>query len=89
MTPSTERATVARKTRTTTIARAALAALTLATLAGCANTTDAESVDATPRIRAAWVQPLPDGREVTCIFAKSGYAGGLTCDWDTATEATP
>lgn len=51
--------------------------------------TDAESVDAKPRQRAAWVQPLPDGGEVMCVFAKSSYAGGVTCDWDNATEATP
>lgn len=73
---------------TRSIARAALAALAVATLAGC-TMTDAESVDATPRARAAWVQPLPDGGEVVCVFAKSGYAGGLTCDWGTATEGTP
>jgi hypothetical protein len=76
-------------TRTTAITRATLTAVILAVLAGCASTTtDTESVDATPHRRAAWVQPLPDGREVVCVFAKSGYAGGLTCDWDTATEAT-
>lgn len=69
-------------------ARVALAALVLITLAGC-TMTDAESVDATPRARAAWSQPLPDGREVMCVFAKSGHAGGVTCDWNTATEPTP
>jgi outer membrane lipoprotein SlyB len=72
----------------TTLTRVTLAALIAATLAGC-TTSDAESVDATPRHRAAWVQPLPGGGEVLCVFAKSGYAGGLTCDWDTATGGTP
>ncbi len=75
--------------RPTAAARTALAALAVITLAGCAGTSDAESVDAKPQRRAAWVQPLPDGGEVVCIFAKSGYAGGVTCDWDNATEATP
>lgn len=27
---------------------------------------------------------LSDGRTVTCITYKHGYAGGLSCDWDNA-----
>ncbi|UGS26354.1 hypothetical protein K8F61_17265 [Microbacterium resistens] len=27
---------------------------------------------------------LTDGRTVTCITYRSGYAGGLSCDWDGA-----
>lgn len=29
-----------------------------------------------------FVQTMPDGREITCIFAKQGYGGGLSCDWN-------
>jgi hypothetical protein len=36
--------------------------------------------------RISWVQ-LPDGREVLCVAWKSGYAGGLSCDWDNARGA--
>lgn len=25
--------------------------------------------------------PLQDGREITCLWRKSGYGGGLSCDW--------
>ena len=27
---------------------------------------------------------LKDGRQVTCVVYKAGYAGGLSCDWDNA-----
>lgn len=27
---------------------------------------------------------LTDGRTVTCIVYKAGYAGGLSCDWENA-----
>lgn len=27
---------------------------------------------------------LEDGRAVTCIMYKGGYAGGLSCDWEGA-----
>lgn len=27
---------------------------------------------------------LTDGRTVTCIIRSSGYAGGISCDWDGA-----
>ncbi len=27
---------------------------------------------------------LPDGRTVTCVVYKQGYAGGISCDWEGA-----
>lgn len=27
---------------------------------------------------------LKDGRQVTCVAHVTGYAGGLSCDWDNA-----
>lgn len=50
------------------------------TLAGCEAPTGA-----TERIRDNSVfektAELSDGRTVTCVAMKLGYAGGLSCDW--------
>lgn len=47
-------------------------------LSGCADKTG-EPIDVTER-----VVELNDGREVPCVYFRSGYAGGISCDWDNA-----
>lgn len=37
---------------------------------------------------SVFMQQLPDGREVLCVWAKSGRGGGLSCDWDSLAEGT-
>lgn len=54
---------------------AGLAALALL-LTGCAS--GEETNDGTVRERSV---ELSDGRTVTCLTYKVGYAGGLSCDW--------
>lgn len=70
------------------VAAAAAAFLALA-LTGCASgagnggSTDPELNDQrTPSVHYSFVQELPDGRKVLCVWAKSGYGGGLSCDWE-------
>ncbi|BBC53860.1 hypotheical protein [Mycobacterium phage PP] len=60
------------------IAAAALAAV----LTGCGGT-DAEGNSAPGEIKPHYVN-LPDNRQVLCVWEKSGYGGGLSCDWSTA-----
>lgn len=69
-------------------AAAAVAFLTLA-LTGCASesgnggSTDPEiNAQLTPSDHYSFVQELQDGRKVLCVWAKSGYGGGLSCDWE-------
>lgn len=35
-----------------------------------------------------FVQKLPDGREVLCVWAVGYKSGGLSCDWDSIAEGT-
>lgn len=53
-------------------------------LAGCGTKNTAEPSEKYPETRVTFTADLPDGREVLCIFAKAGYGGGLSCDWDNA-----
>lgn len=55
---------------------AALAALALLVLTGCSRDE--------PSIRGAWVQQLPDGRGVTCVFAGARSGQAISCDWENA-----
>lgn len=48
-------------------------------LTGCGNAPDEEAQG----VRES-TQRLSDGRTVTCLVYKGGYAGGLSCDWDNA-----
>lgn len=58
--------------------RLALIALLLLTLTGCSNVGKA--------LERNWEfdRVMKDGRTVTCIAWKLGYAGGLSCDWENA-----
>lgn len=69
-----------------TIAVAAVCAFALAGCSGSGETDRVESQQGsafTPSTNV-FVQTMPDGREVTCIFAKRGTGSGLSCDWDNA-----
>lgn len=62
--------------RITAAAGAIALALTL-TACGAENWDSSHEKNLTPKVVTV------DGREVTCILYKSGYAGGLSCDWET------
>ena len=57
-------------------------ALAMTALVGCAS---GEASPTTNGNRPEQVQAfdvnLEDGRTVLCVWAKSGYGGGLSCDW--------
>lgn len=61
---------------------AALLILPVLALSACGTTDGAE--DGTVRNPATsytfW-QEIPNGGKVLCVWAKSGYGGGLSCDW--------
>ena len=61
----------------------AAVALTLG-IAGCSTQYTDDSGQRVPRVHYTFVQDLPDGRSVLCIWAVSGRGGGLDCDWDSA-----
>lgn len=50
------------------------------TLAGCEEPTSVEE-QITDKSVFEKTAKLSDGRTVTCIVFKFGYAGGLSCDW--------
>lgn len=50
-------------------------------LAGCGIQEGAETSEYYPTTHYTFEQELPDGTSVLCIWAKSGYGGGLSCDW--------
>jgi hypothetical protein len=64
--------------------------LAAATLTGCAtsgNTDEARQNDnEIGGVRTSYVE-LPDGRTVLCVSNKQGYAGGLSCDWESIAPA--
>lgn len=69
---------------------AAAATLLTLVLTGCTSeagnggSTDPEiNAQLTPHTHYSFVQELQDGRKVLCVWAKDGYGGGLSCDWDT------
>lgn len=59
----------------------AVAALCVLLLTGC-GVADAETGESTG-LEQNTIE-LKDGRQVTCVVYKAGYAGGLSCDWDNA-----
>lgn len=68
----------------------ALAIVAIA-LTGCSsgdNGTESVERNTVPAISnpdtAVFDHALPDGRTVTCIWAKGYKSGGLSCDWDGA-----
>jgi len=72
------------------VAGAALLALALTGCAGGPSgagnggSTDPElNAQLTPSTHYSFVQELQDGRKVLCVWAKDGYGGGLSCDWET------
>lgn len=64
----------------------ALLALGGATLTGCLPTNEGHDPTSSSSVLYEYRQPLGDGRTVTCLALRSGYAGGLSCDWDSATR---
>lgn len=71
---------------------AALTAVLALMLTGCASSSVSEDSgtqnERAPRDHYSFVEKLPDGSEVLCIWAKSGSGAGLSCDWANRTEAT-
>lgn len=55
----------------------AITLLAMLTLSGCSSEQQGDRATPVPHI-----VKLADGRAVTCIVFKSGYAGGMSCDWD-------
>ena len=63
------------------LALAGSLAVTAAVLTGCGSPNEqGNETSAWEDIREHRVE-LSDGRTVTCIAWKQGYAGGLQCDW--------
>ncbi|WP_104086549.1 hypothetical protein [Arthrobacter sp. GMC3] len=58
---------------------ATLAVVGLLALTGCSS--EQQAAESSPVPHAV---KLADGRTITCIAWKAGYAGGLSCDWDGA-----
>ena len=67
----------------TRLAAIAAAALTLA-LAGCATGEPDPTTGEKTNLDVRRVQV--DDRIVTCIVYRAGYAGGLSCDWNSPTQ---
>ena len=75
----------------------ALTASLTACSSGDGNTSPAEEdkVVSTPSHEATtpdtnvFIQNLPDGRQVLCVWAKRGNGGGLSCDWESLAPASP
>ena len=65
------------------VAATALAVLALAGCGGQAATPAPESTVApeSTRLDERTIK-LRDGRTLTCVIYHSGYAGGLSCDWE-------
>ncbi|AIY01197.1 hypothetical protein ART_1598 [Arthrobacter sp. PAMC 25486] len=59
---------------------ATLAIIAVLALTGCDVGKPDETTGAKTNIEERHVT-LNDGREITCLRYKSGYAGGLSCDW--------
>jgi len=76
-----------KKRLASAVAGAAFLALALTGCsAGSGNggSTDPEiNAQLTPGTHYSFVQELQDGRKVLCVWAKDGYGGGLSCDWET------
>ncbi|WP_217181610.1 hypothetical protein [Streptomyces sp. AC495_CC817] len=70
--------------RTKTITALAIFAIAGAALTGCGIQEGAETSRYYPESHYTFEQELPDGGTVLCVWAKSGYGGGLSCDWANA-----
>ncbi|MFJ6532468.1 hypothetical protein [Microbacterium sp. NPDC091662] len=63
------------------LAGAVAAAAVALALVGCGPARGVEDAgESSGRIYQS-TERLADGRSVTCLVYKSGYAGGLSCDW--------
>lgn len=70
---------------TATVTGAAILLAALFTLVGCSTDAGTDTGTGSPPARhSAFVQNLPDGTTVTCVWA-AGYSsrgpGGLSCNW--------
>lgn len=64
----------------------ALALVALA-LTACGSPQQEPSSEPAPSLRPntnVFQQSLPDGRSVTCIWARGYNSGGVSCDWENA-----
>ena len=50
-------------------------------LSACGIQQGEETSEYYPKSHYVFEQEMPDGSFVTCIWAKTGYAGGLSCDF--------
>ena len=62
-------------------AAAALAAMLTLTACMPSGPATEKTNDARPEVVTPFEVNLEDGRIVLCVFAKSSYGGGLSCDW--------
>lgn len=62
---------------------AILAIIATLALTGCASGNPYASTGESTNLYEKHIK-LNDGRTVTCVTYKAGYAGGLSCDWDGA-----
>lgn len=53
-------------------------------LSGCSIQEGEEISEHYPDSHYTFEQEMPDGTFVTCVWAKSGYGGGLSCDFEGA-----
>lgn len=67
-----------------TVKRLLVVAVAVLLLSGCNGPTPNEAGELTPHTHGAFIQELPDGRAVICVWTKSGYSGGMSCDWESA-----
>lgn len=58
-----------------------IGAVAILALSGCA-ASEGETVGTyAPQSHYVFQQEVESGRFVTCVWAKNGYGGGLSCDW--------
>ena len=72
--------------RVTGIAASLVVATALLTLTGCSAPVVEGATGEEGYALSENALRLSDGRTVTCVVYKAGYAGGLSCDWDGATR---
>ena len=64
--------------RITAVAAGTIALMTALTACSAEDWDSTHEKNLTPKVITV------DDREVTCVIYKSGYAGGLSCDWEGA-----
>jgi hypothetical protein len=57
------------------------AGLSMLALTGCGHSTGEETSEYYPETHYVFEQEMPNGEVVNCVWAKSGYGGGLSCDF--------